>query len=129
VDALILANAAGRNGVERLPSDLNLDARSRLSALAAWVVVVSIALGFVSPLGFAAALFGLAILAAFNFDLYRFFGRRGGLGFAAVAFGLHALYLLYSSLIFVCLFSWNVIRQPFAGKSSSTFKHKHEAEG
>jgi GT2 family glycosyltransferase len=123
---LILGNA-GRNGPWRLPSDLNLDTKSRLSALVAWVSVASIALGFVSPLGFVIALLGVAVIASLNFDLYRLFARRGGFRFAVAAFGLHLLYLLYSSLVFGCLFSWHVIRRVI--KPAFAFKQKRKARG
>jgi GT2 family glycosyltransferase len=84
----------------RLPADLNLDVRSRLSALTAWATLVSLALGFWSPWAWIGMLLGLVALGALNADLYRFFARQGGMGFAVGAVGLHALYLLYSSLTF-----------------------------
>jgi glycosyltransferase involved in cell wall biosynthesis len=89
----------------RLPADLNLDIQSRLSALSAWGVVVLLMLGVAtSCFGFfLGALLGMGALGALNGDLYRLFARKGGLGFAAGAAGLHALYLLYSSLTFALI--------------------------
>jgi len=87
----------------RLPADLNLDVRSRLSALAAWAALGSLALGFWSPWAYVGMLLGVVALGVLNADLYRFFARKGGLGFAVGAIGLHALYFLYSSLAFALI--------------------------
>ncbi len=83
-----------------LPDDLNLTIRSRWSALAAWVAAIGLFLGFGWPTAWLGALAGTVALIALNADLYRFFYQRGGPGFAVGATGLHALYLLYSSLVF-----------------------------
>jgi hypothetical protein len=48
-------------------------------------------------------LLGVVVLGVLNADLYRFFARKGGLGFAVGAIGLHALYFLYSSLTFALI--------------------------
>jgi glycosyltransferase involved in cell wall biosynthesis len=84
-----------------LPDDLNLDKRSRGSALAAWGVVVFFLGGCRSPLWWLGLIPAGAALWALNADLYRFFRRQGGNFFAARAAALHLLYLLYSSLVFV----------------------------
>lgn len=87
----------------RVPTDLNLDNTSRLSALAAWCGVLFFLAGiFVTPL-WIGALLALIALLALKRDLYIFFARHGGLAFASAAIGLHILYLLYSSLIFVSM--------------------------
>jgi GT2 family glycosyltransferase len=83
-----------------MPADLNLGLASRVSALAAWAAVAFCVLGFWRSWLWIAALLMLAPLMALNADLYRFFARQGGAAFAVGAAGLHALYLLYSSLIF-----------------------------
>lgn len=94
-----------------LPADLNLDSKGRLSALMAWLGLASLALGC----WFAWALFAvpLAVIALIflNFDLYRLFEQRGGLWFALGAFGLHTLYLLYSSLTFATMLLWHASRR------------------
>jgi glycosyltransferase involved in cell wall biosynthesis len=93
----------------RLPSGLNTDGKSRWSAVMAWLValaalacLLSGGLGCLPCASVAASVGGLCGLAlvALNRHLYRFFFRRGGLGFGLTAVGLHAFYLLYSSLIF-----------------------------
>ncbi len=86
-----------------VPADLNVDARGRLGALAAWGLVVCLVLGCGWPLFWAGALLALVALVALNAELYRFFARRGGLRFAVGAAGLHTLYLLYSSLVFAVI--------------------------
>ncbi len=87
----------------RLPADLNLSMGARLSAIAAWVGVLCLGLGLWRPWAWAGALLAAAALGTLNADLYRFFARHGGPGFGALCAALHALYLLYSSLIFVLI--------------------------
>jgi GT2 family glycosyltransferase len=87
------------------PRDLNVDTRSRLSALAAWAALFFLVLGL--GFGSTSAWWGLGpalmALGALNADLYRFFWRQGGPGFALGAAALHGLYLIYSSLTFAVL--------------------------
>jgi glycosyltransferase involved in cell wall biosynthesis len=83
-----------------LPSELNLNPRSRLSAVAAWSALAFLALVLIWPWAVAGTFLSLGVVAALNADLYRFFHRRGGLLFAIGAAGLHLFYLLYSSLVF-----------------------------
>jgi len=84
----------------RLPSELNLDLKSRLSALGIWALLMLAGLGF----WFHVAWFGgaslIGMLIGTNFSLYRFFYERGGLWFAIGAVALHFLYFFYSSLTF-----------------------------
>ena len=84
----------------QLPAELNLDFRSRWSALAMWAAVAFLPLAW-WPWACVGTLLSLAVVGVLNVDLYRFFWRQGGGLFAAGAAGLHALYLLYSSLVFV----------------------------
>jgi glycosyltransferase involved in cell wall biosynthesis len=86
-----------------LPAELNLNARSRLSALDAWATVAGLVLGFWLHWAWPGALLAGVGVIALNADLYRFFLRRGGIGFAAGAVGLHLLYLLYSPVVFVLI--------------------------
>lgn len=85
------------------PRDLNLDARSRLSALSACAALLFLVLGFGSSSAWWGLLPALTALGVLNADLYRFFWRQGGPGFAVGAAALHALYLIYSSLTFAVL--------------------------
>jgi GT2 family glycosyltransferase len=84
-----------------LPTELNLDIRSRLSAIAAWLTPAFLVLAVWSPWAVIGALLSVAVVGILNADLYRFFQHQGGVWFATAAAGLHMLYLLYSSLIFV----------------------------
>ncbi len=94
-----------------LPRDLNLDARSRLSALTMWIALVCLVLGSWSPWAWMGVLLALVALGMLNAGLYRFFARKGGLVFAAGAVGLHALYLIYSSLIFGSALGWHALQR------------------
>jgi GT2 family glycosyltransferase len=85
------------------PWDLNVDAKSRLSALWAWAALFFLVLGFGSPPAWWGLLPAVLALGLTNADLYRFFWRQGGPGFAVGASALHALYLIYSSLTFTML--------------------------
>jgi glycosyltransferase involved in cell wall biosynthesis len=85
----------------RLPDDLNLDITARLSALAAWSLLLGLAFGFWhSFLWIGAMLAGFA-LVTLNVGLYRCYMQKGGVCLTLVSSGLHWLYLLYSSLAFI----------------------------
>ncbi len=115
----------------RLSSDLNLDWRSRLSALAAWALLACallvLAFGLLG-LGRLAIWPGLGVLlasagvAVLNADLYRFFFRRGGARFALIAAALHVAYLFYSSLVFVCLLVSHRLRGSVGRSREPTIK-------
>lgn len=97
-----------------LSSELNLNVRSRLSAIAAWVGLAFLVLALRWPRAVLGTLLGVAVVALLNADLYRFFRRQGGFWFAAGAAGLHLLYLLYSSLVFVLVAAETVLVRVFA---------------
>ncbi len=84
----------------RLPTDLNLDFKSRLSALCAWSLLLLFVIGLWFPAAWLGASPLLGVVIAANFTLYRFFYERGGLWFAAGAVVLHFFYFLYSSITF-----------------------------
>jgi len=93
----------------QLPRTLNLNYRSRISAL---LMGLWLGIGF-SLLAFAnlrrslssSAMFGVAITCALllvlNRDVYRFFWRKRGFSFAVKAIVVHWAYYLYSGLTFV----------------------------
>jgi GT2 family glycosyltransferase len=97
------------------PRDLNVDTKSRLSALSAWAALFFLVLGFGSSSAWWGLLPAITALGVLNADLYRFFWRQGGPGFAAGAAALHALYLSYSSLTFAVLASQAWIGKRLAG--------------
>jgi glycosyltransferase involved in cell wall biosynthesis len=84
-----------------LPNDLNLGLSSRLSALAAWLLLFCLLGSLWSVWAQVGLIVTLIALVALNADLFRFFFRRGGPLFALGAAALHTLYYLYSSLTFV----------------------------
>jgi hypothetical protein len=83
-----------------LPAELNLDFRSRWSAVSVWLAVVFLLVAWGWPWAGVGSLLCLAVVGLLNADLYRFFARQGGAAFGMAAAGLHAFYLLYSSLVF-----------------------------
>ncbi|HEX7599889.1 MAG TPA: glycosyltransferase family A protein [Polyangia bacterium] len=105
----------------RVPSDLNLDWRSRLSALCAWSLVGCafaavglVAVGRCSPWPVAGAVGAALAVAVLNRDLFSFFRRHGGVRFAMGAAVLHFAYLLYSSVVFAIL----LVGHKFQGRRS-----------
>ena len=79
-----------------LPDDLNLRAGARVSAVLAYVLVLSLALAVRWPVLLAVAAAALAGIAALNRDLYALFARQRGRRFLLAAVPLHLLYFLYS---------------------------------
>jgi GT2 family glycosyltransferase len=115
----------------QVPRDLNLDWRSRLSALAAWAMIGFALLGLGSwsaGAGLWARSSGVVLLVAsalvamLNADLYRFFLRRGGVSFASGAVLLHFAYLLYSSAVFVGLFAQHKLHSIVRHSRDQTIK-------
>ena len=86
--------------MSRLPADLNLDWKSRASALCIWGFLILSILGLWFPPAWVAALALLGVLIALNYPLYRLFYKQGGVWFAPGAMLLHFFYFFYSSLTF-----------------------------
>ena len=84
----------------QLPTELNLDWKSRLSALCVWGLLILVKLGLSFPFAWIGVTSLAGFLIAANFPLYRFFFQRGGLWFASGAVLLHFFYFFYSSLTF-----------------------------
>ena len=70
------------------PRDLNVDNKSRLSALSAWAALFFLGLGFASPSAWWGLLPALTALGVLNAGLYRFFWRQGGHGLCGGGRGL-----------------------------------------
>jgi glycosyltransferase involved in cell wall biosynthesis len=87
----------------QMPSDLNLDRKSRLSAFLVWAFLFLLVLGIWFRSTWAAALLCLGLVIFINFPLYRFFYQRKGLLFTLGAVALHLFYFMYSSLTFATL--------------------------
>jgi glycosyltransferase involved in cell wall biosynthesis len=93
----------------QVPRDLNLNYRSRISAVLIGLLVgiglmllvfASVRRNLMSSAVLAAAITG-AVILVLNRDVYRFFWRKRGLVFAARAIAVQWVYYLYSGLTFV----------------------------
>lgn len=90
----------------RVPYDLNLRMRERISASATLSALALLASGSAFPFLLPAAVLPLAIVLILNRKLYAFFWRRRGALFLCGAAALHLLYYCYSSVVFaLCLLS------------------------
>lgn len=85
----------------RLPRDLNTSPRGRASAVAAWIGVVAAAAAIVDGRALWLTAASLLTVGLLNAGLYALFWRRRGAAVAIAGAGLHLLYLLYSSAVFV----------------------------
>jgi glycosyltransferase involved in cell wall biosynthesis len=103
----------------RLPTDLNLRWENRVSAIAAWVLLLCAISGRAEPLPLGIAGAAIALLLACNWNLYRLFGRRGGVLFALGAITLHWLHYLYASGTFVVISFEACLRVARPGRRSS----------
>jgi GT2 family glycosyltransferase len=83
-----------------LPNDLNLRMENRVSAIAAWTLVLLLVFGAANRFLLAATLIPVALLLACNWALYRLFHRRRGFLFSLGAIGLHWLHYVYTSATF-----------------------------
>lgn len=86
-----------------LQNDLNLDWQNRLSAIAAWMLVLFFVTGFFLPLLWVVAGCCVVAVVFINRNMYCFFTRKGGFFFALVAAFFHFLYFLYSSVTFALI--------------------------
>ena len=93
------------------PADLNLDRKSRLSAVLAWATVCALATGFWRPWLWALAPASLLALGLLNAPLHAFLFRRGGWRLAVAGFFMHVLYFLYSSVTFVITAALALVRR------------------
>jgi glycosyltransferase involved in cell wall biosynthesis len=87
-----------------LPNDMNVNIKSRWSAVFAWILVLAIIPCFWSKwflLGLTAVFLATLVL---NFPLFKYFMQYGGIFFAPVAYCLHQFYLLYSSSVFAVIY-------------------------
>jgi len=91
----------------RLPNDLNLDRRSRLSALCVATLAGLLALGGRWRPAWGATPLPLLALLACNYRLYRFLLRERGASFLVRALPLHWLYYAYSAISFAAASLWH----------------------
>jgi len=88
-------------GGERFIDDLNLNLRSRLSVVAVFLLLATLAGGLLEPRVLLAAIPLMAALVWLNRDLYRFFRSKRGTGFALMTIPWHWFYFFYSGLAFL----------------------------
>src|SRR5262249_10830834 len=93
-----------------LLNDLNLRRDQRLSASLFGVAGVTLALAPFRPWLAAVSAGALFGVIALNWQLYRFFARRGGIRFAVPAALLHWLYYLYSASTYVAVWASGLLR-------------------
>jgi glycosyltransferase involved in cell wall biosynthesis len=103
----------------QMPSDLNLDRKSRFSAIGIWFATICFILGVWFPLAWIAAFLCLGFLVAMNRQLYRFFYKNSGFRFTLGAISLHILYFLYSSLTFGLVWASHLFTQEVIGSWTS----------
>ena len=85
----------------RMPSDLNLDIKARISALTCFLFIFCALAGFFYPRLWWGLPVAIGILFGINLSLYCFFFRKRGFFFLVGTFFLHMLYLFYSGAVFV----------------------------
>jgi glycosyltransferase involved in cell wall biosynthesis len=96
-----------------VPDDLNLKRSSRVSAILAWGLAVSLACSLWKPRALAVTVVIAAILVVLNRSLYAFFYRKHGFTFVVSATLLHWLYFLYSSGAFAAAAVRHYLRRAF----------------
>jgi len=80
----------------RILNDLNVTTAQRLASIVALLALLSALFSPWQPRLLVATAGSLAMLGVLNRRLYRFYIRKGGVGFALGAIGMHLFYYLYS---------------------------------
>jgi GT2 family glycosyltransferase len=93
-----------------VPNDLNLRMENRVSALAAWTLLLLLVFGAAKLSLLGAAVVPVALLLACNWALYRLFHRRRGFLFSLGAIGLHWLHYIYTCATFVIVAFESLLR-------------------
>lgn len=81
----------------KMDRDLNVDHRSRLSALLCILIVAGLAAGFFDTRAFAASLLSLGAVVFLNRRFYILLMQEGGWGFASASVPLHLFYFLVAA--------------------------------
>jgi len=94
-------------------TDLNVRSAQKLSVMATGLMLLSAAAMYVTPwAGALAALCALGVVGL-NLNLYRFLGRRRGLGFAVASFPPHLLYFVCCGVsVVIALARWYALDRP-----------------
>jgi glycosyltransferase involved in cell wall biosynthesis len=80
--------------------DLNLQIHNRVSVVATYGLLLSLAISLFQPQGLVVTLGLVLLLLILNFDLYRFFYDKRGLAFSFRVIPLHWLYYFYNAISF-----------------------------
>jgi glycosyltransferase involved in cell wall biosynthesis len=80
--------------------DLNLQIHNRVSVVATYGLLLSLAISLFQPQGLVVTLGLVLLLLILNFDLYRFFYDKRGLAFSLRVIPLHWLYYFYNAISF-----------------------------
>jgi GT2 family glycosyltransferase len=102
----------------RLDNDLNIDTRSRASALLALTTILSSTTGVLFPWALAIAGICVGALIFLNRSFYSFLARKEGAAFAIAAIPLHFFYFLAASFGYaagLCLHRWHNFRSASGG--------------
>jgi cellulose synthase/poly-beta-1,6-N-acetylglucosamine synthase-like glycosyltransferase len=86
---------------QALANDLNTSIALRLSVVVAYLVVISLALAWVTPWALVATAALFVALYALNADYYRWFAARRGWGFALRVLPVHLIHHLCNGISFV----------------------------
>ena len=103
----------------RLDNDLNIDTRSRTSALLVLATIASIAAGIFFPWALALAGICISALIFLNRSFYSFLARKEGALFAIAAVPLHFFYFLAATFGYaagLCLHRWHNLRSALRGQ-------------
>jgi len=84
----------------RIIDDLNLKRSSRISAIAVIILPLTLTGSMFSTWFLTPTVFLMVLLLGLNWDLYRFFKDKRGLGFTVKTIPWHWFYFFYSSLAF-----------------------------
>lgn len=80
--------------------DLNLQTHNRVSVVATYGLLLSLAISLFQPQGLIVTLGLVLLLLILNLDLYRFFYDKRGLAFSLRVIPLHWLYYFYNAISF-----------------------------
>jgi GT2 family glycosyltransferase len=93
--------------------DLNLKISNRMSVALVYISLLIFAASIFAPWLFAFAVMAIVLLLVINWDLYRFFAERRGVGFTCLAVPWHWFYYFYSGLAFAIAYVGVRLRSPY----------------
>ena len=94
-----------------LIDDLNLKVSSRISLVCVYLLALTLLISFYSPWFLIPACPLIVLALTLNWDLYRFFRDKRGIGFAFKSIPWHWLYFLYCGLAFITGYSKHQLKR------------------